>query len=175
MSIKGVSLSSPIEKKIAWGEYCYKKFADQILKDKTIADLLIKLKSAISASHKEMARTAIADICRECEENEGGSCCGAELENRYDGYILLINLLLGVGLPNERYDSKSCFFLGESGCLLQARHVICVNYLCKKVTDRIDPHKIIALREKEGEELDFLFRLNERIKKILEVLRKPEG
>jgi hypothetical protein len=46
--------------------------------------------------------------------------------------------------------------------------VICVNYLCNKITDRINPQKLKALREKEGIELDILFRLNERLKKVLQ-------
>ena len=55
----------------------------------------------------------------------------------------------------------------ELGCRLLARHVICINYLCQNVTERIDPLKITALREKEGEEVKCLFLLNERIKKLL--------
>ncbi|MBA7644220.1 hypothetical protein ES703_51962 [subsurface metagenome] len=86
---------------------------------------------------------------------------------KYDGWLLLINLLLDVRLPKKRHDKESCFFLGEGGCLLKARHVICVNYLCKKITDQIDPHKLNALREKEGVELDILFLLNERLKIVL--------
>jgi hypothetical protein len=46
---------------------------------------------------------------------------------------------------------------------------MCVNYLCKKITDRVDSQKIRALREKEGRELDTLFRLHEQIKRCLEV------
>ncbi|MGD9033581.1 MAG: hypothetical protein PVH02_13010, partial [Desulfobacteraceae bacterium] len=67
--------------------------------------------------------------------------------------------------PRQGYDPSSCFFLGEQGCLLLARHVICVNYLCKKVTDHIDAGKIAALQGKEGVELELLFHLQERIKK----------
>lgn len=113
-----------------------------------------------------MTKTGIPEICRKCEKDEGGSCCGAGLEDKYDRWLLLVNLLLGIKLPKNRYDTKSCFFLGEGGCLLKARHVICVNYLCKKITDQIDPHKISVLREKEGIELYALFILNERLKKI---------
>lgn len=164
---KEISLSSPIEEKIVWADYYLQNFGGQLLKDESIVDLLNRLRSAIYYSHREISDAAIADICRECEQNEGGSCCGAGLENRYDGWLLLINLLLETRLPRKRYDPESCFFLGETGCLLKARHVICVNYLCKKITDRIDPQKIMALQEKEGEELGILFLLNERIKRLI--------
>jgi hypothetical protein len=171
MNIKKVTLSSPIEEKIAWAEEYYRRFRGQFLKDRSIVDLLNELKKAVHDSHSEMTGAGIAKICRECEQDEGGSCCGAGLENRYDWELLLINLLLDVNLPQKRHDPESCYFLGKTGCLLQARHVICINYVCKKITDLIDPRKLNKLREKEGEELNTLFLLHERIKKMK--ARKP--
>lgn len=162
-----------IEEKIDWAEKYYKVFSGSLIQDKPIVDYLTRIEDAIQTSHKEMRETGILDICRDCEKNEGGSCCGAGLENKYDGWLLLINLLLDVRLPKKRHDKESCFFLGEGGCLLKARHVICVNYLCKKITDQIDPHKLNALREKEGIELDILFLLNERLKAVLQPMRLP--
>ena len=167
MESKEISISSPIEEKIAWAEACFQKFGKQLLGDKNITDLLAGIKRAIHASHEEMKKTGIIALCEECELEEGGSCCGEGLENRYDGELIFINLLLGVSIPQTRRDSKSCYFLGEGGCLLQARHVICINYICRKITDRIDPAKINALREKEGEEVNILFHLHEHIKKAL--------
>ena len=166
MSTKEPPLSAPIKQKIAWAEHCYREFGDRLIKDRTIANLLGKLSNAIDTSRREMTDAGIARICKECEQKEGGSCCGAGLENKYDGWLLLINLLLYAKLPCERYDPKSCYFLSEAGCSLQAREVICVNYICRKITDRIDPPKINALREKEGQELSILFVLHERIKEV---------
>jgi hypothetical protein len=166
MHIKKVTLSSPIEEKIAVAEAYYLRARGQFLEDTSIVDLLNKLKKAIHASHSEMTVAGIDKICRECEQEEGGSCCGAGLENKYDWELLLINLLLDVNLPKKRHDPKGCYFLGEKGCLLQARHVICINYVCKKITDLIDSRKLNTLREKEGEELKSLFLLHERIKKM---------
>ena len=169
MNTGEIPLSGCIEEKIAWAEYYFKNYRGQILEDKTIVEYLDRLKNAIQASHKEMGKAGIPDICEECDKNEGGSCCGAGLENKYDGWLLLINLLLKLRLPKERHDTESCFFLGEGGCFLKARHVICINYLCKKITDQIEPHKLNALREKEGIELDILFLLHERLKQVLRV------
>jgi len=165
MNIKKVTLSSPIEEKIDRAEEYYQRFRGHLLKDRSIVELLHKLENAIHASHIEMTGAGIAKICRKCEQEEGGSCCGAGLENKYDWELLLINLLLDVNLPQKRHDPEGCFFLGETGCLLQARHVICINYVCKKITDLVDPQKLHKLREKEGEELNTLFLLHERIKK----------
>jgi hypothetical protein len=167
MGKKEISISSPIKDKIAWAEACHQRVGRQLLEDRTIIDLLAKLRKAIHASHAEMMKTGIVDLCKECEEEEGGSCCGAGMENRYDGRLILINLLLEVSIPKTRSDPKSCFFLGDHGCVLQARHVICINYICRKITDRVEPEKISALREKEGQEVNLLFLLHEQIKRTL--------
>ena len=167
MSEVDVPIDAPIEVKIAWAENCYHETKDRLFGDERIGDLLTKLKKAIRSSHREMAEAGVVNECRGCEEREGGSCCGAGLENKYGGSLLLINLLLDVKIPKERHDPSSCFFLDNTGCLLLARHTICVNYLCKKITDRVDPKKIVALREKEGVELQALFFLDEQIKKRL--------
>ena len=167
MILKQTSLSSPIQEKIAWAQYCYKEFGDDLLREKKLVDLLAYLKAAVVASRREMALTGIVEVCRRCDREEGGSCCGAGLENRYDGWLLLINLLLGVKLPKTRQQDNSCFLLGKNGCLLMARHVICINYLCKRIADLIDPHVIMELREKESEEVNTLFMLHENIKTVL--------
>ncbi len=167
MSIKEVSLSSPIEEKVSWAESSYQEIGEPLLREKAVLDRLKALRDAIAVSHREMARIGIAEICAECEGREGGSCCGAGLEDRYGGSLLLVNLLLERELPKTRRHEKSCFFLGKAGCLLYARHVICVNYLCKKITSQIDPQEIKRLREKEGQELEILFLLCEGVKGIL--------
>ena len=167
MKPDAVPLSSPIEEKLAWVQRVHIHFGKRVLEDGVVADLLLKLGNAIEASHDEMRGSGIIEICRQCDQKEDGSCCGAGLENRYDCWILLINRLLGVALPTNRSDPKSCFFLADTGCLLKARHVICVNYLCAKIAHQIDPQKIATLRGLEGIELNTLFRLHERIKKVV--------
>ena len=167
MILKKTSLSNPFDEKIAWARHYYKEFGDDLLKEKRLVDLLAHLKAAVLASRKEMDRTGIVEVCRRCEQEEGGSCCGAGIENRYDGWLLLINLILGVNLPETRQQTSSCFFLRTNGCLLTARHVICINYLCKQITDLFDPLTILEMREKESEEVKTLFLLNENIKAVL--------
>jgi len=133
-----------------------------------ISKLLREFKKAAGASRESMAESGVMDGCRDCEHREGGSCCGAGLENKYSGILILINFLLGAIIPKERQVPASCFFLGKTGCNLIARHVICVNYLCRKITDHIDRRELVNLREREGVELNILFMLNENIKKALD-------
>ena len=167
MAVIEVPIESSIEVKLSWAKNCCRELRDELLGDEKTAEALRSFKKSAQDSYEAMIASGIVDECEDCEQREGGSCCGAGLENRYNGILLLINLLLDVKIPKKRYDPSSCFFLGQRGCQLVARHVICVNYLCKKITDRIDPQKIALLQEKEGVELEHLFFLHERIKKKL--------
>jgi hypothetical protein len=174
MTVKKIPIESPIEEKITWAENCHRERGVDLLRDEEVGILLKKLKRAINVSHREMAHTGIIEFCRLCEQEDGGSCCGIGLEKKYTGVLLLINLLLGHPIPGRRQDPSGCFFLGKTGCGLLSRQVICINYLCKKVTDQIDPHRLVPLREKEGIEIGLLFHLNERIKKVLATTKAPE-
>lgn len=171
MTYTDISADSSIQDKISWANECYKKNKETFLRDKKLKALLESFHKAASQSLKEMSEIGIVSECRKCEEEDGGTCCGAGIENRYSGTLLLINLILGAKLQHKRIDSQGCYFLGGQGCSLRARHVICVNYICQKITDTI-PHQMIQqLRENEGTELETLFLFNERIKTILRELK----
>ena len=167
MGVENESDRNSIIQKIKTAEAYYLKEKETFLSDRRLMELLRDLKIAIRDSRQTMEEIGLIPFCRDCEEKEGGSCCGKGLENKYSEKLLLINFLLGISLPKTRYDQKSCFFLGNKGCLLAARHVICVNYLCAKINNSISQDKILLLREKEGIELDLLFLAYERVKKLL--------
>jgi len=73
-------------------------------------------------------------------------------------------------LPKERYKEDGCFFVGERGCRLRAREVICVNFLCERVKRRIGLEGEIELQRVAGDELETLFRLKELIRRRLDSL-----
>ena len=160
-------LDAPVEAKSAWANDCFDQERSRLLEDRNLAELLGALKNTVRRSREHMLRTGIVDLCRDCEEKEGGSCCGAGLEKHYSGILLLINLLLGVTLSQQREEPSSCFFLSSSGCRLMARHVLCINYVCNKITSRVKPDQLSALRETEGEEILLLFQVNEKLKKLI--------
>lgn len=168
-----VSLDSPIHEKIAWAKQVYRECARCILRDEKVGELLERLDHAIDESHREMAASGVIEICRLCDEQEGGSCCGSGIENRYSAALLLINLLLGINLPLSPLSPSSCHFLGETGCRLRARHVLCINFACNKITHQFQPIHLHSLREKEGRELECLFLLNERLKTTLRKITGP--
>ncbi|MGA7965185.1 MAG: hypothetical protein WCB49_04745 [Gammaproteobacteria bacterium] len=167
MISKRLTISLPFRERVKNARDIYREFGKDLLETPKIDRLLGQLKEATLASREEMGQTGIVEICRRCDQLEGGSCCGAGLENRYDGWLLLINLLLGADIPFKRHDEKSCFLLGEKGCLLVSRHVICINYLCGKITRRIPPDHLKELRELEGRELETLFLLKESLRTFM--------
>ncbi|MBN2061494.1 MAG: hypothetical protein JW882_13870 [Deltaproteobacteria bacterium] len=153
--------------KIRWAKGCYQVNRDLLLMDIFISKHLTELKKAILASRNEMKRIGMLDKCRICSEEGGGSCCGSGIENRYSGTLLLLNLMLDLSLPEKRTDPGNCFFLGKDGCVLLARHVICVNYVCRDINATIGTEGLAKLREHEGTELELIFLLDEKIKEIL--------
>jgi hypothetical protein len=114
-----------------------------------------------------MVQFGVVNACRHCEEEEGGSCCGAGIENKYSPTLLLLHLLLSGELPKTRQWANSCFFLGENGCRLKARHVLCINYLCLRIQKMLPSQDLIALQTITGEEMDTVFHLHETVKRTL--------
>ncbi len=139
----------------------------RLRRDAATARLLARLEAALDRSRRVLRASGVAEICRRCELLEGGSCCGVGIEERYDAFQLLINLLIGIDLPDRRFSPDSCYFLGPEGCRLAARHVLCVNYLCGKIKARLTPAEILEIQTVVGEELDVGFVLYERIKEIV--------
>lgn len=156
-----------IQQKIEQAHSLYDICGDLLRQDPTIRSLLERLQGCIEDTNKTMLALGVVAECKHCEEEEGGSCCGAGIENRYDSVLLLINLLLGTSLPTNNRSQNSCHFLGEDGCLLTVRHVLCVNYVCEKLQKNLTKEKLIGLQSSAGEELDAEFVLHEAIKKRL--------
>jgi len=161
---KRVNEMIPIETKIRSAHELFQR-ADVWRGDHRIRTLLDTLQRAVEASRKAIQEVGIDALCRQCEVVEGGSCCGAGIEDRYDPVLLAINLLLGGTLPEVRNCAKGCFFLREIGCSLVIRHVLCVNYLCLKIQKALPLEALIRVQTATGTELDTAFLLQEAIKK----------
>jgi hypothetical protein len=161
------STSRPIQEKIEQAHKLLETCGGSLIEDPSISALLRKLRDCIENTNRSMLTLGVVAECKNCEEKEGGSCCGEGIENKYDIILLLINLLLGRSLQNHEPEINSCFFLGKSGCRLISRHVLCVNYICDKLRKKLTREELIALQTCAGEELDTLFILHETIKKRL--------
>jgi hypothetical protein len=155
-----------IQKRIEQAHELYNVWGDLLRKDPVISSLITTLQSSIENTRKKMVALEVVSECKRCEEEEGGgSCCGSGIEDRYDTYLLLINLLLGGSLQNAQPQKNSCYFLGKNGCTLTARHVLCVNYICPKLQQKLHRVELIDLQTCTGQELETLFILTEAVKK----------
>ena len=114
-----------------------------------------------------MLELGIVETCKICDEEGGGSCCGAGLENKFDTVLLFMNLLLGVSLPNYHRRTGSCYLLSEGGCLLKVRLVLCVDYLCPGILSSLNRDELLKLQNISGDELVTGFMLYDALKKFL--------
>jgi hypothetical protein len=163
-----MSLASlPIQEKIELARRLHYAWSKALLEEPTICALLQQLRTFIEASRQTMREVGVVTECRHCEEEEGGSCCGQGIEDRYTPVLLLINLLLGVPLTKLGRRPRSCYFLGKKGCALLARHVLCVNYLCARLREKLARPELARLQERAGNELETEFVLYERIKRFI--------
>jgi hypothetical protein len=152
-----------IEEKIALAGYLWKEHGRGLTADSEIDRLLGLYRKEILRSYELMERLDVVTECAMCATQvPGGGCCGAGIENWYDEFVLLLNLLLGRKIPTERLGQKDCLFLGHTGCRLFARHHFCVNYLCSRITDLLGPAELSDLRAQSGKELFLCWEL-ERI------------
>ena len=169
MNVRSGACSGPsdIRRRIAAAQGLLPEVRSALGEDAGLRELLETVRERAEASRAALFSSGVAAECRRCEEEEGGSCCGAGIEDRYSVVILVINLLLGGRLPEERRFETSCHFLGETGCALFVRDTLCVNYLCGAVQKKLAHGDLITLQTIAGEEMDAAFRLHERIGKLL--------
>ncbi len=156
-----------IRKKIKEAHDIFSLWGEALQRDPNIISLLKSSELKIAASAKAVHESGVFTVCQHCSDEDGESCCGAGLENKYTPRLLLINLLLGVTLPEKRLMSKGCFFLSENGCGLKMRQVLCVNYLCLKIQRMLPSDGLAALQKITGEEMDVGFILHEAVKKFI--------
>ena len=153
----------PILEKIGCAKSLCNVYGAELLSHKAIKDLLETYREDIRQTWIQMDKAGVIAECTDCAINDRGSCCGTGIEDRFDAILLLINLMMGCELPLSPWDKTGCWFLGEEGCLIVARHVICVNYMCKRLTN-LETNAIRLLQEKIGLELETGFVLEEGIK-----------
>ena len=110
------STEPSIQKKIELAQSLYTTWGDSLRQDPSIHTLLQRLKTNIANTLKTMQELGVVAECKHCEEDEGGSCCGGGIEDRYGAVLLLINLLLEVSLLVQPHNDNSCYFLEENGC-----------------------------------------------------------
>lgn len=159
--------SSSVRERIAEARGLLPDCKAALFRDENLQRLLEEVREKADATHNALIDYGVAAACRRCDEKQGGSCCGAGIEDRCSTVLLLINLLLGSTLPEEHRDEKSCFFLGEKGCCLAVCDTLCTNYLCREVWKMLAHDDLATIQKIAGEEMDAVFVLHEALKKAL--------
>jgi hypothetical protein len=162
-----IGIQHLIKDKIKFSTEVFEKNKALFFSDANLAKMLSDYEKAFENTQKSMSEIGMCDICADCAQNTGGSCCGDGIEDWFDSALILINLLLGVKIPEKRLIDKGCWFLGETGCLISAKHTICLNYLCKRLQSELSQEKLRSFQACMLKETELLFYLEERIKKIL--------
>ena len=156
-----------IDEKIRTARLLCARHGEALRGNPRVRELMERLIRSVAVTRTVMVESGLVNECRRCEELEGGSCCGEGIENKYGIPLLVMNLLLDTELPDRRATEKSCLFLGPMGCILTARHVICVNYLCRKAENALTRQDLFKLQDASGEELETVFLLQEIIIKAI--------
>ena len=162
-----------IQEKIKLAQNLYVSWQDALRRQFHINNLLADLERCIKSSRESIMDLRIIEICKCCDKKEGGSCCGAGMENKFDTYLLLVNLLLGVSLPECHARTDSCYLLTDKGSILKMRLVLCIDFLCDKILNALSVEEHLRLQKISGEELVVAFRLYDAIKKFLRQAGDP--
>jgi hypothetical protein len=157
----------PISQKIEWALEIFRLHGEGLLAEASLRSLLEDYRQAIRETWRCMDASGVVAECTDCAVNDGGSCCGSGIEDRFDTVLLLINRLMGCTLPESRYDATGCWFLGEKGCCIVSRHVICINYVCRRLENRIDVGALRELQQRIVRESDASFAAEEAVKRWL--------
>lgn len=88
----------------------FARWGKELLADSRIHGLLEALREKVEASGRVARELGLVAACKHCEEEEGGSCCGAGIEDHYTPHLLLINLLLGRTLPPTAASPTAAIF-----------------------------------------------------------------
>jgi hypothetical protein len=155
---------SGIPAKLALARSLYQKHGEDLLNDKKLSEMLLQLDTNIGATQDEMTATGVSDECSDCALHGAGTCCSERTGHKCDTTLLLLNLLLGRSLPGKPESRDQCYFLTSHGCVLRARPIICVNFVCRRLRENIPHDVIVHLQQTAGDEMDILFRVETYIK-----------
>jgi len=162
-----------IDELIHHAKVLYTGHGEHLLRDGNISEHLSAYRKRINVSNTLMQQFQIAGTCAACAQEKAGSCCLQEVEEWYDPILLLINLLMGVELPDFHDLPGHCLFVGRKGCKLIARYAFCVNYLCPRLKGLLGPAKTQSLTAVAGEELFAGWEAEKAIRNCLNAL--PTG
>lgn len=141
-----------VREKIAAARALYAEHGPRLLADPATAGLLAVLAEAIETTESRFTEAGAAAACSNCGGDDGG-CCFDGMQDAFEVHQLLINILLGVDLPDERIFEDACFFVGPRGCRLRAKYSFCLNFFCPNFQSAAGGEVVANLVRQVGREL----------------------
>jgi hypothetical protein len=162
-------LRIPIQKKIRVAQDLFARWGRMLREDRAVEALLARLSQDLESSRQTMVDVGVVAACVDCDGEEGESCCaqGRGFEEKYDPYLLLMNLFLGVSLPEYHARPDGCYFLTRAGCCLRVRLFLCVDFLCPAILNRLSHEELVRLQTVSGHELTSGFLVYDAIKRVI--------
>ena len=157
-----------IEEKMAVAEELLDIWGESLLRDPELSELLGAYRKAVERSNRTMEAAGTFRECFVCSVEEGRGCCKIGLENECTALILLLNLLLGMKIPKEREVPGRCFFVGPRGCKIFARPMLCRDYFCQRLQQKVPEGEMIRITQILNDELTLLYRITTLIRSRLE-------
>ncbi|MBW1952404.1 MAG: hypothetical protein JRI66_04870 [Deltaproteobacteria bacterium] len=154
---------------ISRAKLLWDRFGEAILQERQIGLSLKRYQEAINHTAKLNRRLGISTACAVCAREGSGSCCFPGVENQYDRLLLLLNLLLGVQLPDSQEIFGKCFFLGPQGCKLMARHYYCQRFLCPELQERLGSVRCCRILEAVEAELAVGWEVEQLVRQWLRI------
>ena len=142
-----------VSREISQAKQVYADLGAEILDQAELAELLAKFKDQILGTNRLFQELDVSADCAACCDREKGPCCFDGAQGWYDLRLLLINLLLGVEVPDSPELVDDCWFNSPTGCKLLAKDSICLNFFCPDIQARLSDADLLALRQQVGREL----------------------
>jgi len=157
-----------IEEKLSLSQELFELWGEALQEDPELSELLKAYRQAVERSNQAMESAGTFKECYICSVEEGQGCCKIGLEHECTVLILLLNRLLGVKLPQEREVPGRCFFVGPLGCKIFARPMLCRDYFCRRLQQKVPEPVMISLTQILNDELTLLYRINRLLRSQLE-------
>ena len=142
-----------VREEIQAAREAFRSYGAELAMDGRIKGLLVSYLAEVELSWELLDEMEVVPICGECAADDPGGCCSATAGTWQNRRILLINLLMGVELPDEPFEQAACFFVGPKGCLLKAREAFCINFFCPLLEERMDPADLSHFLRQAGKEV----------------------
>lgn len=154
-----------IEQRIGRTKEFFARYGRELMAEEISQNLAAAYRTAIENSWRLMRETGVTAFCSACAARDPAGCCGNGVEEWYDEWLLIANLMLGCTIDRPRSIPQGCLFVGAQGCRLLARHQFCLNFLCPTIVDSVEPARVRQLRSVSGAELSAGWQLEQQLRR----------